>query len=248
MARKYRRRNNGDDIAKLVGCIALIIYAKIGNLKLFVFYIILIASIVIAVTVLFLRWKRNRLYESGMDLIDQMDGITFEELLKVYFQKSGYKVSLTPKTNDYGADLLLEKDGRKIVVQAKRWKQTVGIEAVQQVIGAIKYYDAHKGMVITNSVFTEQAYKLASSNGVELWDRKKLMEFMTESHGRDIAQIAVNNVNEAAATSNVSHVENGVSSELKCPWCNNDLVLRNGRNGQFYGCKGFPKCKFTRST
>ncbi len=39
---------------------------------------------------------------------------------------------LTPETGDYGADLVLSKDGRKIVVQAKRWKNVVGIEAVQQ--------------------------------------------------------------------------------------------------------------------
>ncbi|MCD7807690.1 MAG: NERD domain-containing protein [Lachnospiraceae bacterium] len=32
----------------------------------------------------------------------------------------------------------------------------------------------------------------------------------------------------------------------KCPFCGNDLVLRNGKYGQFWGCKSYPKCKFTR--
>ena len=31
-----------------------------------------------------------------------------------------------------------------------------------------------------------------------------------------------------------------------CPYCKVELVLRNGKNGEFYGCKNFPKCKYTR--
>ncbi|MFC5370446.1 NERD domain-containing protein [Arcanobacterium bovis] len=30
-----------------------------------------------------------------------------------------------------------------------------------------------------------------------------------------------------------------------CPWCGGELVERNGRNGTFRGCSGFPKCRYT---
>lgn len=30
-----------------------------------------------------------------------------------------------------------------------------------------------------------------------------------------------------------------------CPYCKSELVLRNGKNGEFYGCKNFPKCRYT---
>lgn len=30
----------------------------------------------------------------------------------------------------------------------------------------------------------------------------------------------------------------------KCPRCGGDLVLRNGRYGQFYGCSNYPNCKY----
>lgn len=33
----------------------------------------------------------------------------------------------------------------------------------------------------------------------------------------------------------------------KCPECGKDLVYRNGRNGKFIGCVGFPECKFTKA-
>lgn len=32
-----------------------------------------------------------------------------------------------------------------------------------------------------------------------------------------------------------------------CPYCKSELVLRNGKNGKFYGCKSYPKCRYTRS-
>ena len=32
-----------------------------------------------------------------------------------------------------------------------------------------------------------------------------------------------------------------------CPECGNDLIKRSGRYGEFVGCSGFPKCRFTKS-
>lgn len=32
-----------------------------------------------------------------------------------------------------------------------------------------------------------------------------------------------------------------------CPRCNGELQLRNGKNGKFYGCSNYPRCKFTMS-
>lgn len=31
-----------------------------------------------------------------------------------------------------------------------------------------------------------------------------------------------------------------------CPRCGKELVLRNGKNGSFYGCSGYPQCRFTK--
>jgi len=33
----------------------------------------------------------------------------------------------------------------------------------------------------------------------------------------------------------------------KCPDCGSDLIKRSGRYGEFIGCSGFPKCRFTKS-
>lgn len=72
--------------------------------------------------------------------------------------------------------ILTGPDGRKIAVQAKRWQGAVGVEAVQQVMAARARYRCDAALVVTNPYFTEQAERLAASNGVELWDRDRLLQ------------------------------------------------------------------------
>ena len=36
-----------------------------------------------------------------------------------------------------------------------------------------------------------------------------------------------------------------VHSEFKCPKCKKPLVKHGGRQGPFFGCSGYPKCKAT---
>ncbi len=42
-----------------------------------------------------------------------------------------------------------------------------------------------------------------------------------------------------AKLSSYDRMQNG-----KCPRCGGELVLRNGRYGQFFGCSNYPKCRF----
>lgn len=114
----------------------------------------------------------------NMKEIDSMKGVEFEELLKNYFESEGYKVDLTPKTNDYGADLVIRKKGERIVVQAKRYKNKVGNKAVQEVVSAKPYYQADKAMVVTNSYFTKNAINLAKANKVVLWNRDTIKKIL----------------------------------------------------------------------
>ena len=55
------------------------------------------------------------------------------------------------------------------------WRQ------VQQAVASIKYYKAHRAMVITNSSFTENAGNLAKANNVTLIDRKDILK-LTENN------------------------------------------------------------------
>ncbi|MGP4064079.1 restriction endonuclease [Oceanobacillus sp. M65] len=122
--------------------------------------------------------RENKLRKSGMLEVDTMSGRKFEEYLYALFKGKGYTVKITPASGDYGADLLLTGKGKKVAVQAKRYKEKVGVRAVQEVVSARSYYSVDECWVVTNSFFTEQAKKLASSNQVRLVDRKELMGWM----------------------------------------------------------------------
>ncbi|MDO3408598.1 restriction endonuclease [Saccharibacillus sp. CPCC 101409] len=142
----------------------------------------IVAGIGIAVAILILiqvaMAKAERLRRSGIAQIDQMDGVKFEQYLGHLFRSQGYKAEVTQASGDYGADLILTKDGRRIAVQAKRYKKNVGLKAVQEIKAAKAHYRAAEAWVVTNSRYTEQAKKLAESNGVRLIAREELVEML----------------------------------------------------------------------
>ncbi len=51
--------------------------------------------------------------QSGIDEIDQMTGRQFEEYVGTLFEKHGYRITYTPATGDFGADLILKKGNEK---------------------------------------------------------------------------------------------------------------------------------------
>lgn len=137
-------------------------------------------SLLLAFIVRFLRELKLR--KSGIYDIDKMSGRKFEEYLKVLLKDMGYSVQLTPASGDYGADLVLTTKGTKIIVQAKRYKNKVGIKAVQEIAAAKKYYNSDDCWVITNRYFTEPAKKLARTNNVRLVDRDQLVKWMLKKN------------------------------------------------------------------
>ncbi len=122
-------------------------------------------------------------YESKtMDDVSRMSGIGFEQFLARLFSRMGYtEIRLTP-ANDQGGDLLcLCPIGTPIVVQAKRWQGKVGNDAVQELLGAMRHYGRNKGIVVTNSTFTQAAIQLAGTTGdITLRDKGWLREQITE--------------------------------------------------------------------
>ena len=109
------------------------------------------------------------------DLFENIQtGEEFELYLAKLYENLGYEVFTTSKTRDQGADLVIIKNNKKAVVQAKHYSTPVGNKAVQECVGAIRYYSADKAIVITNSTFTKSAIELAKYNDVELIDGNAL--------------------------------------------------------------------------
>lgn len=121
---------------------------------------------------------RAAIERAGMASIDQMSGADFEHRMRVAFEIEGYTVYHVGQRGDFGAVLVLDAPGLRTVVQTKRWQQSVGPGAVQEVVASRAHYGANRAIVVTNSVFTKNAQALAKSNSVEMWDRGKLIDFL----------------------------------------------------------------------
>lgn len=159
-------------------------YKKVFSMAYFneIKMILLAGAIVISVAVIIKAVSkiltRNKYIAKRYSEVDKMNGEEFELFLKAHFEKQGYSVKTTPKTNDYGVDLVCSKGNSKMVIQAKRYNGKVGIGAVQQIVGGMKYYSCNIGVVATNSYFTSNAWELAKRSNVLLWDRNKLTELL----------------------------------------------------------------------
>ena len=105
----------------------------------------------------------------------ELSGTEFEIYLAKLLRESGFDdVCGTPTTGDQGADLIAKRNGRMIVIQAKCYEGSVGNRAVQEVAGAINFYGADEGWVITSGSFTASAKALAQKNNVKLIDGRAL--------------------------------------------------------------------------
>lgn len=179
--KRYKRRNNykknNSYFTDAMGLGVFILlwgfYSKVIKTEYLVVIGMIIFSAVLFKAATYIIKQRNYRHLSS-EQIDILSGKNFEKYLRSNFQKQGYVVKLTPDTNDYGADLILYKNSEKIVVQAKRYKGKVGVHAIQEIIGAMHYYECNKAMVVTNSFFTPNAVNMANKCDVELWDRNTL--------------------------------------------------------------------------
>lgn len=116
----------------------------------------------------------------------------FEKFMAELFRADGFTVEETGYSGDFGADLILTKDDERTVVQVKRYApgSQVGVNDINQVIGARTYYRADSALVVTTSDFTNPAIALGRSAEVVLWNWQRLEKYLSsvfpDSHDYDM--------------------------------------------------------------
>ena len=141
--------------------------------------IVLTIPIDIAIVVVYLKVRKRRQRQQALRAVqladvDSMFGKDFERYVAALFRHHGYKVEETGRTGDQGCDLILSRDGEKIVCQIKRYEAPVSNKAIQEAVTAVAIYNCHRSMVVTNSSFTKGAIESAAANNCELIDREQL--------------------------------------------------------------------------
>lgn len=113
----------------------------------------------------------------------------FEDFIAQLFKDNGYDVEKTPSSGDYGADILMAKSGEKIAVQVKRYApdNKVGVQEINQVVGAKDFYKCDKAMIISTSSFSKRGKALAGETSTELWEWDKLQKYICDTYldGKD---------------------------------------------------------------
>lgn len=137
----------------------------------------------------------DRRFVEGDDVLDELDSRTnimdlnpfqFEELVTNLFSKMGLDAKLTRSSRDGGVDCVAFDQrpilGGKVVVQAKRYKHTVGVSAVRDLFGTMMNEGANKGILVTTAGFGPDAYEFAKDKPIELIDGGGLL-FLLEQNG-----------------------------------------------------------------
>ena len=72
--------------------------------------------------------------------------------------------------------------GGKVVIQAKRYSNTVGVSAVHDLYGTMMNEGANKGILVATSSYGPDAYDFAKDKPIELIDGGGLL-YLLEQHG-----------------------------------------------------------------
>lgn len=108
----------------------------------------------------------------------------FENLITNLFQTMGLEAKQTQSSRDGGVDCVAFDPrpifGGKVVIQAKRYKNTVGVSAVRDLFGTMQNEGASKGILVTTSGYGKAAFEFAEGKPIELLDGSNLLYLLSE--------------------------------------------------------------------
>ena len=124
-----------------------------------------------------------------LDKISASSPVAFERLVIQLLLKMGYGGGERDASEhlggsgDGGVDGVINQDVLgldRVYIQAKRWKDSVGVDRIYAFAGSLEVKKANKGVILTSSSFTDGARKAAESIGkrVVLIDGDELVRLM----------------------------------------------------------------------
>ena len=116
------------------------------------------------------------------------DGVIFEKVLGIIYENEGYNVKLTGGTNDAGVDLIVEKDNKKIAIQAKNYNDKMTAKYlnkkhIQDIYTKIKN-DGEVKHLVQGETFYSARLHIYNDNIVSM--KPEYIEQLAMTHGYDM--------------------------------------------------------------
>ena len=212
------------------------------NFSKFLQYIIPVVFVIGACVSSFKNKHRSKLLDkqSGIESIRDMSWQDFELLVGEAFRRKGFEVRENGGGGaDGGIDLVLTKNGKKSIVQCKRWKTfSIGVPLIRELYGVMTSERANDCIFVSSGNYTAEARLFAEDKPIWLIDGSELLEM--------VAGVQVQpNVKKP------SPYKQPVPTGPECPLCGSGMVKRTARKGanagnEFWGCSAYPGCRGTR--
>ncbi|MEA3214401.1 MAG: restriction system protein, partial [Acidimicrobiia bacterium] len=117
----------------------------------------------------------------------ELKPMEFESLIQNLFTKMGLDTKQTQASRDGGVDCVAFDHrpifGGKVIIQAKRYKGTVGVSAVRDLFGTLQNEGASKGILVTTSGYGQASFEFAAGKPLELLDGANLLYLLDEHAG-----------------------------------------------------------------
>lgn len=147
----------------------------------------------------------DRRFVDGGDVLAELDSrpnlmdlnpFEFENLVGNLFSQMGLETRQTQQSRDGGVDVVAFDTrpilGGKVVIQAKRYSNTVGVSAVRDLYGTMLNEGASKGILVTTSGYGKDAFNFAKDKPIELIDGGGLL-YLLENYASISARIIFSN-------------------------------------------------------
>jgi restriction system protein len=159
----------------------------------------------------------------------------FEDLVLATYRARRWNGSLTSDGADGGVDIILRKGNKTVYVQCKHWRtETVRVGPIRELKGSMASEGVSDGIFVATGSFSTEARRWAQDNGISVVDGPSLLRLLdsVRPNVKDYEQRHIPGRSTPPAPPS-------------CPRCHEQMVMRRGPRGAFWGCRRFPSCRGT---
>lgn len=215
--------------------------------------------------------RLNNIIAPSIEDLQKLSPKKFEDYVSNLFARYGYQVEQTPQTHDLGRDAIMWKNGRKYLLECKKYSDHVpiGRPALQKFHSAIVTDKAVRGYFVTTSRYADTAIEFAIKNQIELVDADRLGRIINKVTIKEnpsqiytekcekCGSLAIFDLKNTSPTKclnghtvnpsiTISDVLERSSSYNFCPKCYSGLKVVVAVTGNYIRCGRYPECDYTK--